>query len=104
VGAQATKISAVFGENPYGNSTLLEGLSFPDHRENIKGAKATLLRAAIAAVLNASHPSVDYPREPDAIIAAVKFQLASGTRASILELATALDNDNNLGCTLGLNP
>jgi len=39
-----------------------------------------------------------------AVIDAVNYQLANGSRASILALATTLDDDNNLGCSLGLNP
>ncbi|HEX9945038.1 MAG TPA: DUF3344 domain-containing protein [Thermoanaerobaculia bacterium] len=64
------------------------------------GAARILLRAAVAALLNAAHPGVDYPRTTAEIIADVNAALASNNRATMLALATELDNDNNLGCPL----
>lgn len=68
--------------------------------DSLAGSAQILLRAAVASVLNASHPDVDFPRSAAAVIAEVNAALASKDRSVILALATALDNDNNLGCDL----
>ncbi|QCC78503.1 hypothetical protein [Nocardioides daphniae] len=72
------------------------------------GAELILARAAAAAYLNAAHEGLGYPwrrwetgldgRGP--LIATVRAALASGDRATILDLASRLDADNNLGCPL----
>jgi hypothetical protein len=64
------------------------------------GAARILLRAAVAALLNAAHNGVDYPRTTTEIIADVNAALASNNRNTILALAGELDDDNNLGCPL----
>ena len=64
------------------------------------GAARILLRAAVAALLNAAHPGVDYPRTTAEIIADVNAALATNNRGAILALAGELDDDNNLGCPL----
>jgi hypothetical protein len=64
------------------------------------GAARILLRAGVAALLNAAHPVVDYPRTTASVIAAVNAALASGNRAQMLILAASLDIDNNRGCPL----
>jgi len=64
------------------------------------GAAKILLRAAVAALLNAAHSGVDYPRTSAQIIADVNAALASNNRDAMLALATSLDDDNNLGCPL----
>lgn len=64
------------------------------------GAAKILLRAAVAALLNAAHSGVDYPRTSAQIISAVNTALASNNRDAMLTLASALDRDNNLGCPL----
>jgi hypothetical protein len=66
----------------------------------LDGAAKILLRAAVAALLNASHSGVDYPRTTAEILADVNAALTSGNRNTMLALATALDNDNNSGCPL----
>ena len=62
------------------------------------GAAKILLRAAVAALLNAAHSGVDYPRTSAEIIADVNAALASNNRNTMLELASELDDDNNGGC------
>jgi hypothetical protein len=72
------------------------------------GAAVILVRAATAAWLNAAHEGLGYPwrraqvgldgRPP--LVATVNAAFASGDRATMLALATWLDNDNNLGCPL----
>jgi hypothetical protein len=64
------------------------------------GAARILLRAAVAALLNASHPNVDYPSTSSDIVADVNAALASNNRNTMLDLAGELDGDNNLGCPL----
>ncbi|HSF43302.1 MAG TPA: hypothetical protein VLT87_26115, partial [Thermoanaerobaculia bacterium] len=64
------------------------------------GAAKILLRAAVAALLNAAHSGVDYPRTTAEIIADVNAALASNNRNTMLELASELDDDNNGGCPL----
>lgn len=64
------------------------------------GAARILLRAAVAALLNAAHSGVEYPRTTASIIADVNAALASNSRDTMLELAAELDADNNLGCPL----
>jgi hypothetical protein len=66
----------------------------------LTGAARILLRAAVAALLNASHPDVDYPRTSAQVVSAVNAALASGSRSTMLSLATRLDALNNLGCPL----
>jgi hypothetical protein len=61
----------------------------------IIGASRILLRAAVAAVLNAE--TVGYPLTTDQIVAAVNSALASNNRSTILALASELDSLNNAG-------
>jgi hypothetical protein len=81
-----------------GNATLPEALSFGGGPGG-EGAAEILLRAAVAAVLNASHPQVGYPRTAAGVISDVNAALLQ-TRDPMLALAAALDADNNLGCPL----
>jgi hypothetical protein len=91
-------LTSVFGPNAL-PGTLLEALSFGGG-PGVTGAKQILLRAAVAALLNAASPDVDYTRTTAQVIAAVNTALASDDRGVILALATALDTDNNLGCPI----
>ena len=65
-----------------------------------QGAAEILLRAAVAALLNAAHPAVDFPRTAAQVVGQVDAALVGGDRAAMLALAAALDADNNLGCPL----
>jgi hypothetical protein len=87
--------------NSYGldNYTLLQALSFRGGTETPAAARI-LLRAAVASLLNASQPHVDYPWSTSEVIADVNAALASGNRSTMLNLAAKLDKDNNLGCPL----
>ena len=62
------------------------------------GAARILLRSAVAALLNAAHPLVNYPLSQLEIISQVNNVLASYNRASILNLHEILDTYNNYGC------
>ena len=76
------------------NRTLLQALNFGGGN-GPKGAAQTLLRSAVAALLNAALGSPPYPLTEAQIIADVNAAL-TGTRTTMLALATTLDNYNNL--------
>lgn len=80
-------------------ASLVQALSFYGG-SGVDGAARTLLRAAVAAVLDAAHPGVDYPYTAAQVIADVDAALASGERDVMLPLASRLDSANNLGCPL----
>jgi len=82
---------------PLKNKSLEEALDFPGG-DTLREKAQILLRAAVAALLNASHPDVNYPRSESEVIDDVNNALASQDKDTIINLATALDNDNNLGC------
>jgi hypothetical protein len=93
-------VSSVFsGAGALGSSTLLKALSFKGG-STLDGAERILLRQAVAALLNAAHPGVSYPKTTAEVISDVNAALASGQRTTILSLASSLDALNNLGCPL----
>jgi hypothetical protein len=79
--------------------SLVDGLGFKGGSD-LSGAAQILLRAAIAGELNAKYSGMNYPMTAGDIVTAVNNALASGNRDTIIALATQLDNNNNLGCTL----
>lgn len=81
------------------DDTLLQALNYTGG-SGLLGAQRILLRAAVAALLNASSTGVDYTLTEAQVIAAVDAALASGDRDTILAAAADLDADNNLGCPL----
>jgi hypothetical protein len=81
-----------------GNATLLQGLNFGGG-SSTGDAAAILLRAGIAALLNAADSDVDYYLDVAGVISAVNAALASGDRTTMLTLASELDFENNRGCT-----
>ena len=83
-----------------GFATLQQGLSFGGG-SGAEGGARILLRAGIAALLNAAHPDAGYPRSSADVLAQVNAALASQSRNVMLALATSLDVNNNLGCPLG---
>lgn len=97
-----TTVAPVFTEAAGTNvadATLHEALSF-DGGPDADGARLILMRAAVAALLNAAHPEIEYPRTEQEVIDTINEALAIGTPAAMLALADALDEDNNLGCPL----
>jgi hypothetical protein len=92
-------LESVFDAYAFGfdNTALAQALIL----EAVLGQRAAqiLLRAACGAV-EPAHPDVEYPRTPADVIAAVNAALASNDRTTMLNLASALDADNNLGCPL----
>jgi hypothetical protein len=98
-GQRLDTVFSAGGLGSLGSSTLLEALSFKGG-STLTEAKQILLRAAVASLLNAAHPDVDFGASPAAIIAAVNAALSSGDRDTILDLASDLDARNNEGCPL----
>jgi uncharacterized repeat protein (TIGR01451 family) len=86
-------------ESSLSGKTLLQALSFKGGN-TIAGAEQILLRAAVAALLNATHDGVDYVYSEAEILAWVNAALASNDRATILTRAAQLDAANNQGCPL----
>jgi hypothetical protein len=79
--------------------TLLDALSFGGG-STLTEAQQILLRQAVAALLNAAHPDVDFSLSTAEVIAAVSAALASGDRDTILDLADELAAANEAGCPL----
>ena len=86
---------------PYVGSTdtLLVALDYKGGK-NVQGAAQTLLRSAVAALLNTTNPTVDYPRTTAQVLSQVSTALLSGDRNTMLSLASTLDTYNNLRCPL----
>lgn len=97
--APGQTVGSVFAGSSFGGSSLLEALGFGGG-PGVTGAQKILLRAAVAALLNAAHPGVAYTQSAASVISAVNAALASGSRDTMLALASSLDRDNNLGCPL----
>ena len=74
--------------------TLLDALDFNGGKGS-DGAAKILLRAAVAALLNAEHPDIDYPLTSGDIIQSVSQVINPGDRDTMIDLADKLDNYNN---------
>ncbi len=85
----------------FGSETLLTALQ-GGGGPGIDGAKEILLRAAVAAALNAQSPTVDYSLTLAQVVSQVNAAIASGDRNTMLTLAATLDAANNGigGCPL----
>ncbi len=81
------------------NYKLVEALAFKGGPDLV-GAAQILLRASVAAELNAKYSGLGYPLTAAAIVSAVNAALTSGNRGTMLTLASQLDDLNNLGCVL----
>jgi hypothetical protein len=102
VGYQPTQtVGSVFTgvDSSLSASTLQAALDFKGG-SSLAGAEQTLLRSAVAGLLNASNPSVQFALTPNALISQVNTAIAQAKRDAILILATALDTDNNGGCPI----
>lgn len=90
-------------EAKWGNSTFLDALKFKGG-SGLDGAFQILMRASAASALNAADERLDFPLRrfgnPFNIQAQVNAALASGDRATMLALATELDDYNNADCPL----
>ena len=84
-----------------GNATLWDALAFDGWDPNpVAGGAEILLRAGVAALLNASHPTVAFPLTEGGLITQVNTALASANRDTLLSNAAQLDAYNNIGCPL----
>jgi hypothetical protein len=94
-------VGSVFSSAPasLADDTLLTAVQYPGG-EGVVGGSQILLRAAVAALLNAAHPLVPYVLTVDEVIVQVNTALATGDRDTILALATVLDDYNNAGCSI----
>lgn len=81
------------------NVSLVAAMSFGGGPTTTDAAKL-LLHHAVAGLLNASHPDVDYAVSAADLIADVNAALATNNRATMLALKSEIDADNNAGCTL----
>ena len=81
------------------SASFAQALSFGGG-STLQGAKQILLRAAVAALLNAVDGDVDYSLSGQQVINRVNQALASNNRSTILNLANNLDTRNNAGCPL----
>ena len=79
------------------DSSLHAALAFRGGN-GLSGAAQILLRAAVAALLNASDPDIEYQLTTAQVISQVNQALASNDRSTMLVLATQLDTFNNAGC------
>jgi hypothetical protein len=82
-----------------GSTTLLAALK-AGGGPTLADAKRLLLHHAVAALLNAAHPDVDYAFTPAQVIAWTNELLTSSDRAAILRLKDLFDRENNRGCPL----
>jgi hypothetical protein len=98
LGSQFTNAGTTFA-----NVTFLQALNFGGG-SSLEDAKRILLRASVAAFLNAAHDGLGYPLQRDAgsptLRQRINTALASTNRQAILNLAAELDRNNNLGCPL----
>ncbi len=77
-------------------TTMLEALNFGGGPGEV-GAAKILLRAAVAAWLNASDPDINYYHGRGHIASYTNEALASLDRDTMLSLAAVFDYNNNLG-------
>lgn len=81
------------------NETLLQALRFQGGNEFDEKLEI-LLRAATAAVLNSSHPDVDYDYAVGEIVGKVNSAILSEDADEVTDLAKELDDFNNQGCDI----
>jgi hypothetical protein len=97
------KVNTVFGgaylDAGLGNSTLQQALRFKGG-STLAGKQEILLRAAVAAYINASNSAVEYPLDPGQVVTLVNLALNSTDREFVTSTASQLDSFNNLGCPL----
>ena len=101
-----TNLRDIFVTNPVTlipDDTLLEALNYPGG-PGVAGATQILLRAAVAALLNASSPDVSFPVSVGHVVDTTILRIETQYRPTILIRATYFDSINNLYCPLGLAP
>lgn len=99
----SAKVNSVFSgaylNATLGNATLQQALSFKGGPD-LAGAQQILLRAAVAAYLDASSAGVAYPLTPQQVVDQVNAALNTNDRSYVINTASQLDSFNNLGCPL----
>jgi hypothetical protein len=94
------KFNSIFplaGNTALGHATLFQLLTFTGDPQ-INGQSVTSI--IIAALLNASHPGVNYPVDLSTLINGINAALAAGSLDAFLEQAAFLQKKNDLGCPL----
>jgi hypothetical protein len=86
----------VNGSGVDGSATLLQALDWSSGN-TLVAAKQKMVRQAVAALLNAAHPDVEYPLTEAQIKAEVNTLLQSNSRDAVNAYANLLDGYNNLG-------
>jgi len=81
-----------------GTTKMLEALSLPGNA-SLKGVEATLLREAVAALLNAKRLS-NYPMTAGDVVSQVNAAIASRNRAQMISLSWTLDYNSDESCPL----
>jgi hypothetical protein len=97
---QNTQLEAIFDVPNSLNldtQTFLQALNF-NGGGGVEGGARVLLRAAVAAYLNAANDEIDFPLTTAQVVSQVNTALASNNRETMLTLAATLDRYNNLGC------
>jgi hypothetical protein len=100
--SQSQTLEAVFNvPDSFGvdSKTLAEALKFSGGSGD-SGMARTLLRAAVAGLLNAGHTDLDYPLSTADVIAKVNTALTQN-RSAMETLKNTLDKNNNSSCNLG---
>jgi len=101
-------VSSIYHVSPALATVTLEEALALRGGPGVAGGEQILVRAAVAAYLNAAHDGLGYPwrrfamgldgRPP--LVPYVNDALESGDRATMIAVARRLDADNNLGCPL----
>lgn len=100
--APTDTVGSLFAAGSFNSTTLIAALEFGGG-PGVEGATQNLLRAAVAAALNANNPNVAYALTLAQIQSLVNGAIAGGNRDTILSAAATLDGYNNAGCTLDNN-
>jgi hypothetical protein len=92
----ATKqVCSAYGDD--GKKHLKDALTWGTATGNVKDAFHNLMREAVAALLNASSPLVNYPATEAEVILMVNDALATCDRGTLISLANDLQAANNVG-------
>src|SRR5262249_60431882 len=99
------------GRGPYTTATTLGGAGFTNTGNQgatlddalsfsggptVQDAKNNLMKQAVAALLNAATPGMNYPLDVAHVLSEVNAALASGNKGTILAEASRLDGFNSL--------
>jgi hypothetical protein len=95
-------VFTVPGTFSFGSETLLDALTFNGPGSTPEAKAQILLLQAVAAILNATDPNINYPRSASSVITDVNAEfvkLANGDTSTWEALKDALEFDNSLGDT-----